>query len=182
MSHDLLDALLPLLRGDAAPEPGLSAEELAAGTRPAPPPEALWGRLERSLDVEPFSPFADQLASLFDLGAARVAEVLRELVDPARWEATMPGVELFHLVGGPQTAGADVGFVRVQPGTLFPTHRHGGPEDVLILQGCLRDSDGSEAGPGEQTQKAPGSEHHFTAMGDCETIFAVVVFGIEFVP
>jgi len=90
-----------------------------------------------------------------------------------------PNVSLVHLLGGPATAGADVGFVRVDAGTTFPPHRHLGEEHVLVLQGSYQDSDGSSARAGDLVHMPAGSAHTFTAGPDTDLIYAVVVHGVE---
>ncbi len=181
MTEDLLTTLLELFDEAEVREPGLSPDQLAETTAPIAPPDALWARLEASLDAEGLSPFAEQLGDLFDVGITRARELLGSIASTEGWEALLPGVQLFHLTGGPATAGADVGFIRVQPGAAFPRHRHRGDEHALILTGRLRDSDGSEAGAGERTFQPAGSEHSFVAVGAEETVFAVVVGGVDFI-
>ncbi len=180
MTDDLLTTLLELFDDAEIREPGLSPDQLAESTAPIAPPDALWARLEASLDAEDVAPFAAKLGALFDVGITRARELLGGLTSTDGWEALLPGVQLFHLTGGPAAAGADVGFVRLQPGASFPLHRHRGDEHTLILTGRLRDSDGSESGPGDRAFKAAGSEHSFVAVGPGETIFAVVVGGVDF--
>ncbi|HEY0135475.1 MAG TPA: hypothetical protein VGB85_15430, partial [Nannocystis sp.] len=108
----------------AATREALSA--LAVALPPARPPAALRERLMASArGPARFAPFIDRLARLLDVAADRARELLASLEHPGTWLATPgPNVSLVHLLGGPATAGADVGFVRVDAGTSFPPHRH----------------------------------------------------------
>lgn len=54
--------------------------------------------------------------------------------------------------------------VRMEPGSAYPAHRHGGPEDCFVLQGDLEIADDSDAGEremraGDFVRSAPGSAH-----------------------
>jgi quercetin dioxygenase-like cupin family protein len=54
--------------------------------------------------------------------------------------------------------------VRMEPGSAYPAHRHGGPEDCFVLQGDLEIADDSDAGErelraGDFVRSAPGSVH-----------------------
>ena len=68
-----------------------------------------------------------------------------------------------HFTGGPAVAGADTGYVELQPGAQFPLHEHVGEEITLVLAGTIRDPDGTTHGPGEEIVKGPGSRHVFIA-------------------
>lgn len=127
--------------------------------------------------------FAERLASLFDFGAERAAELLREAAgDASGWEAIpLPGVKLFHFTGGARVTGADCGLVRLEPGARFPLHRHGGDEWVLVLTGeAEEEGTGARWLPGDLLYREPGSVHAYRAVGDAPFVFAVVLRdGIE---
>lgn len=151
----------------------------AAPARSAP--SVLRARLLASVrESSPFSAFVAELQQLFDLGRGVVQELLASAVSAASWEAgPVRGIELFHLDGGPRVAAADAGFVRMAPGTVFPLHRHLGPEVVLVLAGSYLDSSGVRYGVGDLVSLPEGSEHSFTADPVEGVVFAVVVSGVD---
>lgn len=163
----------------AATRDALSALPLALP--PVRPPVALRDRLLASArGPARFAPFIDRLARLLDVATDHARGLLASLEHPGTW-LTSPGpnVSLIHLLGGPATTGADVGFIRVDAGTTFPPHRHVGEEHVLVLQGSYQDSDGMSARAGDLVHMSAGSSHHFTAGPDADLIYAVVVHGVE---
>ncbi len=180
------------LRGCSRCERELAATQdligdLALALPPDPPPAELRARVLDSAGGGPskgrFAMFVEQLAALCDVAADKARELL-DLIDTASaWEpGPNAGSRLVHLDRGPALA-ADtlVGFVRVEPGVEFPFHRHLGDETVLILQGALRDSDGSTARRGDVVFRAGGSEHSFVATGEVPLVYLVVLEkGVEF--
>lgn len=183
MSHDrdLIHQLLlhDLRRTDA--QDAADALDDAAEALPAQvPPTSLRDRLLAAMGREPFAPFAPPLATLFDVDEDKARTYLDRIPDPSAWEAMGPGIELLHFEGGPATAGADVGFVRVSGEIDFPPHTHGGEERNLILRGRLTEPDGTVHGPGDVFVHSPGSHHRFRTEGDL--LFAVVVWDVQFDP
>jgi putative transcriptional regulator len=68
----------------------------------------------------------------------------------------------------------------MEPGCAYPSHRHIGPEEVLVLQGGYRDDRG-EHRAGDYILNEAGSAHQPTALDfgeDC-ILFAVAHGGIE---
>jgi putative transcriptional regulator len=130
----------------------------------------------------------------FEAFAARVAallgqplELARALLDridvAASWEAgPAEGTALLHLPPGPELAADTLcGFVRVDPGVTFPLHRHRGDERVLVLQGGLRDRDGTMLRRGEEASAAGGTEHDFVALPGPPLVYLVVLEkGVDF--
>lgn len=150
-----------------------------------PAPVSLRARLLRSIEAPEtrYAPFIDRLAKLVDVGTEAARSMLAKLCDPAAWEYAPKlgeGIALIHLDGGPRVAAADVGFVQVPAGQLFPDHRHHGRECVLILQGSLDDSSGEVLQAGDYVELEPGSQHHFRAREGDPLIYAVTVFGVTF--
>ncbi|HRI11153.1 MAG TPA: cupin domain-containing protein [Nannocystaceae bacterium] len=167
---------------DLDPEEGLEALEALALALPRPSPSpGLRDRLLASVAAPErrLAPFADRLAALFDVAVARASELLAALADPRAWKALSPGIGLVDVDGGPAIAGADVGFVRVEPGHTFPHHRHLGSERALILRGALVESDGRIFRAGDEARMEAESEHSFAAGPDEALVFAVVVFGVD---
>jgi hypothetical protein len=114
------------------------------------------------------------MTRLLDLGVARVRELLSWLDDAARWEpGPSPTSWLIHLEPGPAVVAANVGFVRVQAGEEFPHHTHEGQETVLVLQGGLRDSDGSVHRAGALIEAGDASQHSFQALPGADLIYLV---------
>jgi quercetin dioxygenase-like cupin family protein len=74
------------------------------------------------------------------------------------------------------------GFVRLPRGLEFPYHRHVGHEINYVMEGAVRDGDGSLYLPGEAIVMTPGTEHEFSIAGDKDALIAVVQAGFEFVP
>ncbi len=174
--HPMLRALLTADDDDDEADVGALLDHAVADLPPVPPSPALKTRLLASARAE--TGLAGAVARLFEVGLDRARAYLARIDDPAAWSAFAPGSVLMHLEGGPATATADVGFVRVDDGAAFPTHRHVGEERTVILRGVLVESDGRRLGPGDEATHPPGSDHAFHAEG--ELIYAVVVFGVSF--
>ncbi len=156
---------------------------LALCDPPATPPAGLRERLLASAELPErrFAPFLDRLAAMIDLGIERTQELLQSLADPSNWTAPLgPGIGLIHVQGGASVATADVGFVRVDPGSRFPLHHHGGDERVLVLQGLLKeDGSGALAAPGDEVYRGPDTSHSVTSAGELPLIYAVVAYDID---
>jgi quercetin dioxygenase-like cupin family protein len=153
----------------------------AAPPTPSKAPSFLRLAATLSDPTERLAPFADRLGELMDVTVETARSYLARIFDPAAWQNLMPSIDLVHLEGGPATEGADVGFVRIEPGQTFPEHRHLGDEHALILQGRVADNLGGVAGPGDITRLGVGSAHELRCVSDEPLIFAVVVHGIEMV-
>jgi hypothetical protein len=152
--------------------------ELLLGLEPVAPDPAVLERVMTSCERGRFARFADAIARIFDVTAERARELLASIDDAAAWEAgPCPGTNLIHFEAGPACAGADTGFVRVEPGLRFPWHAHLGEETNLVLQSSCTDSDGTTYRRGDSFVNPSGSEHDFTAApGDSDFIYAVRVF------
>jgi quercetin dioxygenase-like cupin family protein len=153
---------------------------LPLAVAPIPPPSPLRARLLTTVGVgaERFSPLLAAFRRMVDLGRDRARALLQRIDDAAAWTpGPFPGFSLVDLEGGPRVATADVGFVRLAPGLVFPRHRHLGDEETLILEGSYIETDGTRLGPGDQVVRRAGSVHGFTvdAAGPC--IYAFVLQG-----
>ena len=155
-----------------------SANALVAPVAPSPDVHA---RLLASIGGGPFERFSSRLAHLFDVTVDRARELLGLIDRSASWETGAPGVDLVHFAGGPAYAAADCGFVRLEPGTAFPMHKHLGEEVSLILAGRLRDrTRGIVYGPGDEVAEGTGVDHDVVCEGDEPCIYAArVIDGIE---
>ena len=144
------------------------------------PPKALRDRILNTIRNETrYDGFVDRLCEMYQLGVEQINDILSKINDIGgeSWEK-MPfaGVQLLHFEGGPRVANADCGLVYLAPGTTFPTHRHGGDEWSLVLQGEVEDNGEKIYYPGDLVHLAAGSAHHFRALGDKPLILAVVLF------
>jgi Cupin domain len=137
----------------------------------APSPEVKH-RLMASIGGSRFEQFTARMASLFEVTVDKARELLGLIERKASWDLPMPGIALVHFDGGPSYAAADCGFIRLQPGTTFPPHTHGGEEVSLVIAGRLRTDDGRILAPGDELVQHEGSEHHVTCIGDEECIYA----------
>lgn len=129
-----------------------------------------------------YRPFLSDLMRHFDLPDERVMELFHSIDDAASWEAgPMPGISVMHFAGGPNALAHDTGFVRLPRGLQFPYHRHLGHEVNYVLEGALRDGDGTLFLPGEAIERVTGSAHEFSVPDDADALIAVVQDGFEFV-
>ena len=142
----------------------------------------LFASIEQS---NPFSGFVDRLATFFDLSRERARELLDTipLAPEGPWEGfPLPGTSLLHLEGGPLVASAEnCGLVRLEPGAVFPNHKHLGDEWALVLQGAAIDISGEQTGQvsraGDVMHRAPGTQHSFQVVGDEPLVFATILYG-----
>jgi hypothetical protein len=156
-------ALLALSVPPVAPSPSARARLLAAVDGPAR-----------------YAPFVDRLMVMFDLGRARMQELLSLIDVRAAWgPGPVAGVLLIHFDAGPAALAGDAGFVRVAAGVEFPTHRHAGYEHALVLEGSYVEVEtGQIVRAGEVARRDDGTSHTFRALEDLT--FAVALGeGIE---
>ncbi|MCB9680492.1 MAG: cupin domain-containing protein [Alphaproteobacteria bacterium] len=175
----LLDDLLGNGLHDDDHDLGELLAELAGDLPPVTPSEAARTRLHDAVAALPHAPLAPALADLLQVGLDRARSYLARLTDPSIWTEMIPGAWVHHLEGGPDTAAAEVGFVRVAPHTPFPVHRHVGEERNLVLDGALYHADGQRVGAGARFDLPPGGTHAFHTR-DEPVVFAVVVWGVAF--
>jgi quercetin dioxygenase-like cupin family protein len=152
----------------------------AAG--PVAPGDSVLERLQLTLSEPPhrYAPFFARAAELFDLSESAVVAQLTRLKDPNSWTfAGLPGISSVRVEAGPRVQAAETLFVRFNPGTRFPLHRHLGQERVLVLEGSYADSNGVLHRAGELRDWPSDTEHSFR-VGDETCIFASVVFGRRF--
>lgn len=148
----------------------------------SPRPQARMRLLDAVQGPERRFAFVADLVKLFDLGAERVRELLRAIDDPASWEAgPLPGIFVMHFAGGPNALAPDTGFVRLAAGLKFPFHRHLGPEVNYVLEGAVRNGDGTLYLPGEAISLEQGTEHEFSIPESADTLVAVAQVGFELV-
>jgi putative transcriptional regulator len=145
------------------------------------PPPQLAERLFRAVEgPERFERHAPQVATLFDVDEPRARELLRTLAlsgEGAWLPGPVPQVQLMPVTAGPARAGQLAGFARMRAGTRFPTHRHQGLEQVLVLQGGMREDSGQEYWPGELNAQSDGSSHGFDVLPGVDCLVAVLLEG-----
>ncbi len=156
--------------------------DLAFALEPVAPSADTRDRLLAGSRRGRFAGFADKFAAMFDVTVARAKELLDWVDDPSKWETGPgPGTALIHFSAGPACAGADTGFVRVEPGTEFPWHLHTGEEANLVLQGACVDADGALFSRGDMFVNQADTQHDFRNPDDTvDYIYAVKVFGVDF--
>ena len=133
---------------------GAAVAALAQGERPSDPPAP------------------DLRAQMLDLTEAPALPI-----DFAayRWREAAPGVRFCVLKEDP-ARGLRACLVWAQPGARHPRHRHLGDENILVLQGALRDPRGVY-GPGQICRSRPGSVHEEEAMPGADCICYVTYYG-----
>jgi putative transcriptional regulator len=181
-----VDELLPeLVLGTLAPderaavEAHLEACERCAGARdaiasifgdlalaepPSAPPPSLRARiLDETGRVSRFERFVDRVADFLDIATERARALLASFDDPAAWQPLpFPGYDVIMPEVGPRLADSQVGVLRIKPGARFPYHRHGGDEEVMLLQGgIIDDQSGIEWHPGDVQPMAKGTAHSY---------------------
>jgi anti-sigma factor ChrR (cupin superfamily) len=153
--------------------------EIVALASDAVPCEALRRRVLQSIAETPrLARFTEIVANLLDIPTEKARAYLAALDDPNQWQKTpFDGVTRIPVEGGPQTIGAVVHFVRVEPGKVVPMHEHFGPEVGIFLQGRGRGDDGCIVEPGELDERAVGTSHSVAAMPGVASVMLVVARG-----
>jgi len=173
------DAIEEALGSEASRETELLAA-LARAITPRAPSPSLRSRLLAAV-ASPglrWAPLFGKLGALFDLGDHALLQIAERASVASEWQAgPIPGVELFHLDGGPSIRPADSGLVRVQAGLTFPEHRHLGEERTLILEGEARESNGLLRRPGDLRIMRENSAHAYEVLAGRPLVYAVVLFG-----
>lgn len=197
--EDLEEALLDYVSGALGPaeaaafdervarDPALAArvreaeELLAAQALCLAPVAPTPGGRERLLDAlvpAGWASLAERAARVWDLSVEAVRAVFRDAMDAARWEpGPVPGTWLFHLDGGPATAGADVGIVRFEAGMTFPRHGHGESEHYVVLDGLIHDDAGPDERAGDEVRRAGEGRHGFVIDPSGPAHIAIVLRG-----
>jgi putative transcriptional regulator len=131
-------------------------------------PKSLLATLEKKLaGTGRFEHLLEKVARLFDLSVEQARAELQRIDEPGTWDTELsPGVWVAPVNAGPKAVGegAFTVLLKVAPGALFPTHTHGGEEQVLVLEGGYLDVGGSEYWRGELDVRAEGTTHSFTGL------------------
>jgi len=155
-----------------------SADLLVVPVKPAPEVST---RLLASIGSGRFEKFSARVSTLYDVTVEKARELLALIERPASWNQEAGGISLVHFDGGARYAAADCGFIRLEPGAVFPPHKHLGEEASMVLLGNVRDTaSGRLLGPGDELLQAEGTEHHLICEGTEPCIFAArAMNGIE---
>ncbi|MBA2664265.1 MAG: cupin domain-containing protein [Bradymonadaceae bacterium] len=123
-----------------------------------------------------FEDLAAQVAQLIDRSLEFAVDLVGRIDLPSSWEeAPFPGVELFHIDGGPAVEDAIVGFIRIEPAGMFPEHRHHGKEYLLVLQGGFQDDSGNVYRRGDLCVSDSDTIHDLTALSNGPPLIYLVV-------
>jgi quercetin dioxygenase-like cupin family protein len=133
----------------------------------------------------PWDDYLTPLRELTELSIPSLRRLLASLLTPDAWSPIpFPGVELCHVDESPRGEEAIIGFVRIEPGAVFPEHAHAGIEYAFVIQGVLLDTatPGVLHGPGTLRVMPPDTEHQISASPDHEPLIYLTVSerGIRF--
>ena len=162
-----------------------TAGAIGSAIQPVAPDPEVRQRLMASIGGGRFEAFAARMARMFDVTVDRARELLGLIERKASWiPQVIPGLSFVDFEGGPSTAAADCGFVRLAPGATFPPHTHLGEEMTTILSGRVHDPVNDRTiGPGEDYIRPEGSTHYLVCVGDEDCIYATRAYnGISLGP
>ncbi|HWE30473.1 MAG TPA: cupin domain-containing protein [Polyangia bacterium] len=147
----------------------------------APPPE-LRARILAAAKPRTRQFLLDKIATIFDVSRDKALALLAKLEDPDAWQGgpVESSWLLFVDEAGPLLEGAFCSFVKLDPDVQWPEHRHLGREQMLVLEGGFRETDGHEVHPGELRVMEAGSAHGFSAFAHAGCLSAAIVYdGVE---
>jgi quercetin dioxygenase-like cupin family protein len=160
---------------------GEALSSVALAEEPVSPRNRVRDLLLTSLESHArFEGFVERLTAFLDLGADRVRELLDTVakVEQDPWQQSpLPGARFFDFDGGPRVAAARCGLVHLEPGLIFPRHRHLGDEWAWMLQGHTQDDSGQIATSGDIVYKPKGSTHSFRVLDGEPLVFVIVLYG-----
>ncbi len=145
------------------------------------PPSGVLSKLQGTLSgPQRFAHFIERVAKLFDISTDEAKAVLARIDDPAIWDTELaPGVWVAPVNAGPGVGeGAFTVLLKLEPGAVFPTHTHGGEEQVLVLEGGYLDVSGTEYWRGELDVRQPGTSHSFTGLPGLGCLCAARTFPV----
>jgi putative transcriptional regulator len=91
------------------------------------------------------------------------------------WQDFAPGIRV-HVMEDEPERGRRAVLVWARPRATMAAHRHLGDEEILVLEGRLRDERG-EYGPGDVCRSRAGSVHREEVVGDEDCVCYVVYHG-----
>lgn len=162
-----------------------TAHAIGSAIQPVAPSPEVKERLMASVGGGKFEAFAARMARMYDVTIERGRELLGLIERAASWiPQVVPGLDFVDFEGGPATAGADCGFVRLAPGAVFPPHTHLGEEMTTVLSGRIHDPvNDVTLGPGDDYVRTEGSTHYLVCIGNEPCIYATrAIQGISLGP
>ena len=157
---------------------GDTFHQLALDEEPVEPSaNLLEGILAATETVSRFDDFVSTIAKLIGDTVERARALVSSLDEAGSWEpGPSPHSILVHFEPGPAlAAGTLTGFVKVDAGAPFPEHTHIGKEAVYVIQGGLKDSDGTVVTRGQLREMDDGTTHDFVALDGPDLIYLVVL-------
>jgi quercetin dioxygenase-like cupin family protein len=110
------------------------------GIAPVEPPDEAWNRIERAIDVQPWSGIDVSIRA-----------------DEGTWEEFLPGVEKKQLLIDRKTR-TESYLLRMAPGTQLLPHQHSKTEECLMISGDITIDD-QQYGPGDYLAIPAGVPH-----------------------
>ncbi|MGZ3451847.1 MAG: cupin domain-containing protein [Polyangiales bacterium] len=109
-----------------------------------------------------YAPFADRVARFFGIDVADAERALESITETTAWRpGPMPGMSMAKVPSRAKVPRQTAIFLRSDAGAVCPDHRHIGEERLLILEGGIIESDGTELHAGDLVVKPAGSSHAF---------------------
>ena len=130
-----------------------------------------------------FDGFARRLARLFDLGEGAVEALLARAVQgpgPGWSPYGLPGAHVLPVACGSALGAARGALVYLEEGVNLPRHRHGGVEQMLVLEGYAHELVQGRrrfVGPGDVLISEAGSAHEFEILRRAPCLFACTAAG-----
>lgn len=107
------------------------------------------------------------IGSILDAALRRITPTGAEHFRPdERYGRPLPGITRLPL-SHDRASGHDVYLIRFAPGAKSLPHEHAGPEEFLVLEGELVDSDGKVLKAGDFVHYEAGSKHHSVSPDGC---------------
>jgi quercetin dioxygenase-like cupin family protein len=105
--------------------------------------------------------------NLLDPALRRITPTGAEHFRPdERYGRPLPGITRLPL-SHDKASSDDVYLIRFAPGARSLPHEHAGPEEFLVLEGELVDSDGTVLKAGDFVHYDAGSKHHSVSPNGC---------------
>ena len=113
-----------------------TAAQLAFAAPPQAPPASLKVRLLERLDKQASPDPGPQVWKSWPADSPGALHVVR--AGESGWQAIgIEGIQVKKLFSDPERDSVTM-LIRMAPGTAYPPHRHGGPEQCLVLEGDLQ--------------------------------------------
>jgi len=113
-------------------------------------------------------PFRDRVAAFLEIDIDTAYTVLTTVDHRVGWTENDGGVQTRTVLSGDHRAEATL--VRAGPGGVLPRPSQVTSSELLVLEGKLRDDDGTIAGPGDRLSRSKGSRYRHEVQGDAEAV------------